>query len=146
MGAAILLRDVVGEQQHGLVVAVVPPQREVDLDPLLSTPHHDRRLQKRRFGLIEVADERLDTALVVHGLLVRLRGAEVAKHDGHARVQERQLSQPVLQRLAVEVDREKGAVVLRDPQRGQEGDGGASQGLARAGPAIAHRRLAGDPQ
>jgi hypothetical protein len=34
VGAAIPLGDVVGEAQHGLVVAVVPPQGEVDLDLL----------------------------------------------------------------------------------------------------------------
>jgi hypothetical protein len=32
MRAAIALRDVVGEAEHVLVVAVVPPQRDVDRD------------------------------------------------------------------------------------------------------------------
>ena len=34
MGAAVALRDVVGEAQGGLVVAVVPLERGLDLDPL----------------------------------------------------------------------------------------------------------------
>jgi hypothetical protein len=36
MGAAVALRDVVGEAQHVLVVAVVPPQRDFDGDAVLS--------------------------------------------------------------------------------------------------------------
>ena len=40
--APVPLRDVVGEAQHGLVVAVVPPQREVDLDLLALAADDDR--------------------------------------------------------------------------------------------------------
>ena len=34
MGAAVALRDVVGEGQHVLVVGIVPPQRDFDGDIL----------------------------------------------------------------------------------------------------------------
>jgi hypothetical protein len=35
MGAAVALRDVVGEAEHVLVVAVVPPHRDFDIDAVL---------------------------------------------------------------------------------------------------------------
>ena len=51
-----------------------------------------------------MAHERLHPALVVQQDVDRLGMAQVAQLDHHARVQERQLAQAVLQRLQVEVD------------------------------------------
>ena len=42
MRAAVALRNVVGEEQHVLVVAVVPPQRHLDGDVLALAVDHDR--------------------------------------------------------------------------------------------------------
>ena len=42
MRAAVALRDVVGEAQHVLMVAVVPPQRRLDADAVRLRAHHDR--------------------------------------------------------------------------------------------------------
>jgi hypothetical protein len=42
MRAAVALRDVVREAQHILVIAVVPPQRDFDRDPLALDLEHDR--------------------------------------------------------------------------------------------------------
>ena len=69
--------------------------------------------------LVEVAHERLHPAVVVHDFLERLRAAQVAELHRHARVQERQFAQPVLQRLAIELDGLEGL------QRRQEGYAGA---------------------
>ncbi len=49
MGAAIALRDVVGEAQHGLVIAVGPFQRAFDGDAVLLADHGDRRRRAARF-------------------------------------------------------------------------------------------------
>ena len=43
MGAAVALRNVVGEAQHVLVVAVVPPQRDFDGDAVPLAADHQRR-------------------------------------------------------------------------------------------------------
>jgi hypothetical protein len=64
VGAAIALRDVVGEAQHVLVVGVVPPQRDLDADAartavLLAAHHHHRLLEQRRLGAVEIAHESL---------------------------------------------------------------------------------------
>ncbi len=42
MRAAVALRNVVREAQHRLVVAVVPPQRRLDVDAVLVAADHDR--------------------------------------------------------------------------------------------------------
>ena len=70
VGAAVALRDVVGEAEHGLVVAVVPLQGDVDRDPVALGGDHDRRVQ-RLLGAVEVADEGLDPALVEQLLVLR---------------------------------------------------------------------------
>jgi hypothetical protein len=119
--AAIPLRDVVGEAQHGLVIAVVPPQREIDLDLLALAADDDRGLEQGRLRLVQVAHEGLDAALVMQGLLERLDAAQVAQDDDDAGVEESQLAQAMLQRLKIEIDVREGG------QRGQEGDLGAGQ-------------------
>ena len=136
MGASIPLGDVVGEAQHGLVVAVVPPQGEIDLDPLLLAADDDDVLEDGRLGLVEVTHEGLDPALIVQDFLELLGPAMVLQLDDHARVEEGQLAQPVFQRLQVEIDVGEGG------DRGEEGDLGARQDLA----VVAHRRIAGDLQ
>ncbi len=57
MGAAVALRNVVGEAEHILVVAVVPPQSGLDRNVVLLPSDHDRLGDQRMFGAIEVADE-----------------------------------------------------------------------------------------
>jgi hypothetical protein len=107
--AAVALRDVVGEAEDVLVVAVVPPEREVELHALAAAPDYDRLLDQRVLGLVEMAHEGLDAPLVAHHLLERLGPTVVLQPDGDARVQEGQLAQPVLQRLQVELDELEGA-------------------------------------
>ena len=66
MRAAVALRDVVGEAQHGLVIAVVPLHRDFDRDAVAS-----RRgstiggLCSAVLVAVEICDEGLDAALVV---------------------------------------------------------------------------------
>ena len=105
MRAAVALRDVVGEAQHVLVVAVVPPQRDLDRDAVL-LPRSDQ-IGSPISGdavAVEVAHERSDAAIVAHGLGLDVGVAFVAQRDVGARVQERQLPQAVLERREVELD------------------------------------------
>ena len=77
MGAAVTLRDVVGEAQHVLVVAVVPPQRGLDADVVHLRPHHDRGGHHRLLVAVEIFDELLDAAVVMHRLALLDRVAHV---------------------------------------------------------------------
>ena len=71
--------------------------------PSLSPLQHDRRIDQRRLGAVDVAHELGDAALVAHllGLLVGV--ALVLQHHAHARVEEGELAQAVLQRGVVEL-------------------------------------------
>ena len=64
VGAAVALRDGVGEAEHGLVVAVVPPQRAFDRDAVALGLDHDRGGNERGLVAVEIPDEGLDAALV----------------------------------------------------------------------------------
>ncbi len=108
MRAAVALRDVVGEAEHVLVVAVVPPQRGLDGNFLLLLRHDDRLLDQRVLGAIEVAHESAQAPLVTHLLELRLDAAIVRQQDAHARIQERKLAQAMLERRIVELDHGEG--------------------------------------
>ena len=108
MGAAVALRDGVGEAEHGLVIAVVPPQRRLDPDAVALDPDHDGAGHQRRLVAVEVAHERLDAALVAQLLALLDRVAHVGEHDAHARIEEGELAQPMLQRGEVELDHGEG--------------------------------------
>ncbi len=62
MRSAVALRDVVGEAQHVLVIAVVPPQGAVDGDAVLLAVDHDGLGQNRLLGTVEIAHEGRDAA------------------------------------------------------------------------------------
>ena len=81
MGAAVALRDVVGEAEHALVVAVVPPQRAFDRDAFALGLDHDRRRDQRRLVAVEETHEGLDAAFVFHllALLHRVRAGRPAR-------------------------------------------------------------------
>ena len=98
MGAAVTLRDVVGEAQHVLMIAVVPPQRRLDADVVQFRAHHDRRGHDRLLVAVEIFDEFLDAADIVHLLALLDRVAHVREHDIDAGIQERELAQAMLQR------------------------------------------------
>jgi len=65
VGAAVALRDVVGEAEHGLVIAVGPLQRGLDDDAVTLAVDRHRRLDQRVLGAVEVTDEGFEPALVV---------------------------------------------------------------------------------
>ena len=67
MRAAVALRDVVGEGQHVLVVAVVPPHRDLDGDAVALGADGDRLRDQRLLGAVEIFDE-LDQPAVIEQL------------------------------------------------------------------------------
>ena len=104
MSAAVALRDGVGEAEHGLMVAIVPPQRTFDCDTVALGLDHDRGGDQRGLVAVEIFDEGLDPALVPQ-LFALLDGVpHIGEHDPHARIEEGELTQPVLQRCVIELD------------------------------------------
>ena len=59
MRAAVALRDVVGEDQHALVIAVVPGERDFHGDAFALGDDHDRVGDQRILGAVEIAHELL---------------------------------------------------------------------------------------
>ena len=110
MGAAIPLWDVVGEGQHHLVIAVVPPQRGLDADAVAFAGDEDRVGNQWRLRPVEPAHELAHAAVIVQLGPERFGRAFVFQHDAHARVQEGQLAQAVFQRLVAVVEVREGLV------------------------------------
>src|SRR5215472_4032711 len=104
MGAAVTLRNVIGEAQHVLVVAVVPPQRGLHPDAVALRAHHDRGRHDRLLVAIEIFDELLDAAIVVHLLALLDRMAHVREYDVDAGIEEGELAQAMLQRREIIFD------------------------------------------
>ena len=73
-------------------------------------------------GAIEVADESAQPALIAHFLDLGLDAAIVRQHDAHARIQEGELAQAMLERRIIELDHGEGLAARH------EGD--ARSGLA----------------
>ena len=82
--------------------------------------HHDRRGHDRLLVAVEIFDEFLDAAVIVHLLALLDRVAHVGEHDVDAGVEEGELAQAMLQRREIIFD------VLEGLGRGEEGDFGAA--------------------
>ena len=102
MRAAVALRDVVGEAQHVLVVAVVPPQGAVHRDAVLLAMDHDRLGEDGLLGAVEIAHEGGDAALVEEFDVLFFHAAMIGQQDAHAGIEEGQLAQAMLKRAKVE--------------------------------------------
>src|SRR5213082_592643 len=126
MRAAVALRDIVGEAQHVLMIAVVPPKRRLDADAVRLRPHHDRRGYHRLLVAVEILHELLDAADIAHLLALLDRVAHVGEHDIDAGIQERELAQAMLQRRKIIFDVGEGL------GRGLEGHLGAALALGLA--------------
>ena len=128
MGAAVTLRNVVREAQHGLVVAVVPRHRELDADAAIAglAVGGDRRRDDRRARPVEILDEGGEAALVAELLARGLGVPLVAQHDPEAGVQEGELAHAALEDREIEVNPREGAA------RRLEGHLGAARLLGRA--------------
>ena len=123
--AAFVRVDVVREGVDRLGVAVVPLQRDLDVDAVLLAVHVDRLVVDRRLVLVQVLDER-DDARLRRGTCALLPSRSSSMRDGDAAVQERELAQPLRQRVEAELGR------LEDLRVGLERDLRAAL-LRRAG-------------
>jgi hypothetical protein len=103
VGAAIALRDVVGERQDVLIIRVVPFQRDVDADPVAHRGNRDRLGKQRRFGAVEPFDEGRDAAFVKQLMLDPLLVPRIREHQPNAGVEKGELAVAVLELLEVEV-------------------------------------------
>src|SRR5688572_6600546 len=89
--------DVVGEREHQFRIGVVPLQRDLGVDAVLVTLHEDRLVVDNRLVLVQVLDERDDAAFVLE--LVVLPVTLIVNGDEDAAIQERQLTEPLRQRV-----------------------------------------------
>ena len=99
MRAAVLLRNVVREAERRFLVRVGPLHRDVDGGAFVLGRERDDLLVQRRLQLREVLDERADAAFVLERVV--LLRALVGELDLDARVQERQLAEPLRQNVIV---------------------------------------------
>ncbi|MCY1394010.1 hypothetical protein D9M71_89230 [compost metagenome] len=91
VGAAVALRNVVGEAEDVLVEAVVPLQGDLHANAVFLALHVEMEdLVHRRLVGVQVFDEGAQAALVLEQLF--LAGTLVLQHDAHAGVQEGQLA------------------------------------------------------
>ena len=93
--------DVVREGVGRLGVAVVPLQRDFDDDVVALAGHDDRLLVDGRLVLVQELDELADAALVEERVVLAV--ALVVDRDRDAGVQERELAQPLRERLEAEL-------------------------------------------
>ena len=118
MRAAVALRDVVGEAQHGLVIAVGPLEGRLDRDAVLLADDIDRLADQRGFLPVDMLHESFHAAFVFQRDLERLGAALVAEDDLHAAVEEGEFAQAVFQRLAVIVRHCEGRGRREEAHRG----------------------------
>ena len=104
MRAAIALRDVVGEREDVLVIAVVPFQRDIDADVAAFAVDRHRRCNQRRLRLVEILDECRDPAFVkqLDGLFLGV--PRIGQMQPDAGIEERQLAKAMLQFAEIELD------------------------------------------
>ena len=124
MRSAVALRDVVGEAEDALVIAVVPPKRGLDGHAFALGLDEDRLGEQRRARAVEILDEGFEAAFIFELALGMLDAAQVRKHDVDAGIEEGQFAQPVLKRPVVEIDVGEG--------RGARREGHARALLARS--------------
>ena len=121
MSPALVRVDVVRERVDRLGVAVVPLQRDLDVDAVALPVHVDRLVVDRRLVQVQVLDERVDAPFVQE--LVALAVPFVVDRNRDAAVQEGQLAEPLRQRveavigrledLRVRLERDSRAALLR---------------------------------
>jgi hypothetical protein len=104
VGAAVALRDVVGEAEDLLVIAVVPLERDVDADIVALAGDGDRLRDERGLGAVEIAHERRDAALVEELDRLLLLVPRVGEDQAHAGIEEGELAEAVLELVEVELD------------------------------------------
>ncbi len=103
VGAAVLLRDVVGEAVHGFLVGVGPLQGHVHHDAVVLAGHRDHIRVQRRLQLRQMLHEAADAAFVME-IVATAFAALVDQGDLDARIEEGQLAQAPRQDVVMELD------------------------------------------
>src|SRR3954469_4315689 len=101
MGAAVLLRTVIGKAQHRLLVGIVPLHRHIEGDAVLLTTAEKYVRMQHVLGPVHVLDEALHAAREREVLF--LARALVDEDDLDAVVEERKLAQTPRQDVVVVV-------------------------------------------
>jgi hypothetical protein len=100
VGTAVTLRNVVGKAVDVFLETIVPLQRHFHADTVFFGGEIEDIRVDRRFVLVQILNERLDTAFVVE--MVFFAVALVAQANRDAGVQERQLAQAFRQDVVFE--------------------------------------------
>lgn len=114
MRAAVTLRNVVGEAQHVLVIAVVPPHGHLYGDAVLLASNRDRLLHERFLRPVEIGDEGLEATVIHQFLTPDVRMTLVGQHDADAGIQEGEFAQAMLEPGELEFDVRKGLFARRE--------------------------------
>lgn len=84
MRAAVALRDVVGEAEHVLMIAVVPPHRDFNGDAVLFAVDGNRLVDERLLGAVQIGDESLEATVITQLFLLDVGMALVGQQDADA--------------------------------------------------------------
>ncbi len=93
VGAAVALRDVVGEAEGVLVIAIIPLERDADGDAVCGFHGEAERAVDGAFGAVEPFGEFDEAAFVVEFHGFRFDAAQIAQHQEHAGVEEGEFAQ-----------------------------------------------------
>ena len=117
MGAAVFLRDVVGEAEHRFLIGVGPLQGDIHGDAVLLAGHRDHVRVQRGFHLRQMLDEALDAAFVLEHVVAAFL-ALVLQRDPDPGIEEAQLAQASRQDVVMEFDITEGFGGGPEAQRG----------------------------
>ncbi len=84
MGAAIALRNVVGEAKYLFVVGIIPPHGDFNGHSVFFALDIDRRFQKRLFALVDIFHELDDATVIVEFLFANIGMTAISKLDTDA--------------------------------------------------------------
>ena len=92
MGAAVALRNVVGERQDIFIIAVIPFKRDVDSNAVPLPVDGDRIGKQRCFRTVEIFDERGNPAFIIEFNLFLFGVAGIDKKNPDARIEKGKLA------------------------------------------------------
>ena len=104
MGAAVALRDVVGEGQDLLIIAVIPLERDLNGHPVALPAHRNRRGNKGSFGAVEIGNEGRNPAVIIKLDHLDFGMAGIGQEQPDPGIEEGQFAEPVFKFLEVELD------------------------------------------
>ena len=124
MRPAIALWNIVGEAEHILMIGICPFQSRFNSNAVFLTRHKNRFRDESILGFVQVLNKGRDAACIFQNGLVRLSFAQIFEDDFDARVQECELTQTVLERLAI-IDRHGEGLRARKEAHSRAGIGRA---------------------